>query len=317
MTRVQGRGWAPLVVVSALALVLAGCGSGASGNQDTDLPHDETALAAATTAPTNPPPAPTATARPAPVATLPPPAATATPPPDVGQPPPTDAAPASPTPRPAPPPDNGSGRSQVHEYGDSGRQEIALTFDAGADRGNAEGILDLLRDRGLKASFGMTGQWASENPDLVQRMVAEGHMLINHTWTHRSFTGFSPQTPPLTTEERLKELRDTEDLIRELTGYDLRPYFRPPYGDFDQGTLVDLADAGYTMTIMWSCDTRDSVGASAAEVLVNCFEGAQPGGIILLHVGSQSPSFDVLPAALDSLAERGFALVTVEEILQP
>lgn len=69
--------------------------------------------------------------------------------------------------------------------------EVALTFDAGADRGYAEAILDTLDEYGIKASFGITGHWAEENPDLVARMVEDGHMVFNHTWTHRSFTGFS------------------------------------------------------------------------------------------------------------------------------
>ena len=68
---------------------------------------------------------------------------------------------------------------------------MALTFDAGADRGHAEQILDTLANYGVVASFGLTGHWAKENPDLVERMVAEGHMLFNHTYSHRSFTGFS------------------------------------------------------------------------------------------------------------------------------
>ena len=89
------------------------------------------------------------------------------------------------------------------EYGTSGRQEIALTFDAGADRGYAEEILDLLQAEGITASFGMMGRWAEANPDLLQRMVDEGHMLFNHSWSHPSFTGATTEMAPLPTEERL------------------------------------------------------------------------------------------------------------------
>ncbi|HEY2593413.1 MAG TPA: polysaccharide deacetylase family protein, partial [Chloroflexota bacterium] len=90
----------------------------------------------------------------------------------------------APTPAPTPPiPPRVDGPSGV----------VALTFDAGADRGYAEAILDTLKTEGVPASFGMTGQWAQANPDLVQRMVAEGHRLINHTWEHRSWTGLSDQ----------------------------------------------------------------------------------------------------------------------------
>ncbi|MBV9357050.1 MAG: polysaccharide deacetylase family protein [Chloroflexi bacterium] len=68
---------------------------------------------------------------------------------------------------------------------------MALTFDAGADRGYAVDILDLLRDQHLLATFGVTGKWAKANPDLVQRMAAEHHLVVNHTDDHRSFTGWT------------------------------------------------------------------------------------------------------------------------------
>ncbi len=136
--------------------------------------------------------------------------------------------------RPPPPPDPGTGLSTIVDRGTNGRLEVALTFDAGADTGYAAEILDLLRDEGIKASFGMTGVWAQANPELVQRMVAEGHQLINHTWDHSSLTGANTQMPPKTPEQVAQQLADTEAVVRDLTGYEMRPYFRPPYGDYDE-----------------------------------------------------------------------------------
>src|SRR5215211_1758394 len=86
-------------------------------------------------------------------------------------------------------PDAPGPRSVTLSRGPTARQVVHLSFDAGADRGYAEAILDTLKAEGVPASFGMTGQWAQANPDLVQRMAAEGHRLINHTWDHRSWTG--------------------------------------------------------------------------------------------------------------------------------
>ena len=99
--------------------------------------------------------------------------------------------------------------SRVFERGESDRDEVALTFDAGADRGYAEEILGTLEEYGVKASFAITGHWADENPDLVARMVEEGHQVFNHTWTHRSFTGYSTagwDEGVLDSDERAKEL---------------------------------------------------------------------------------------------------------------
>jgi peptidoglycan/xylan/chitin deacetylase (PgdA/CDA1 family) len=125
---------------------------------------------------------------------------------------------------------------------------IALTFDAGSDRGYAATILDTLANKEVKVSFGLTGVWASQNPDLVQRMAREGHHLVNHSWDHSSFTGTSTGQPPLTSAERADQLKRTEDLIRSQAGVDLKPYFRPPYGDYDDSVLADLAANGYTAT---------------------------------------------------------------------
>lgn len=235
-----------------------------------------------------------------------------------------DEEPAAPTAtaRPDPPPDPGTGASLVIEQGDSGRMEVALTFDAGDDRGQAELILDTLAAYGVKASFGITGHWADENPDLVARMAAEGHMIFNHTWSHRSWTGFSTSdwdAGVLTTEERVQELEDTEQVIREATGgYETAPYFRPPYGDWDEGTQADLYDAGYYLTIMWSCDSMGWNNASVDEIVQLCgVDLAAPGEIVLMHVGEDSLDAEALPALIETLAEQGYALVTVEQLVQP
>lgn len=202
-------------------------------------------------------------------------------------------------------------------YGASGRREIALTFDAGADRGYAAEILDLLQAEGIRASFGILGQWAEANPDLVRRMVDEGHMLFNHSWSHASMTGATTQTAPLTQAERWEELQRTDEIVRNLTGYDMQPYFRPAYGDYDASVLADIAAVGYPVALLWSCDSRDSLGATAEEILANCIDTAQPGRIVLLHVGSQSAAYEALPRMIATLREQGFAFVTADEILQP
>ena len=224
----------------------------------------------------------------------------------------------TPTARLAPPPDAGTGQSQLHYYGDSGRREIALTFDLGSDRGYTEQVLDFLAERGILASFGMTGRWADENPDLVRRIAADGHMLFNHTWSHCSFTGASQPECQLTSEERLDEIRRTEDVIREITGgYDTRPYFRPPYGDTDDASLRDVLAAGYHITVMWTCDTLGWKQATPAEIVQRCAGTAEPGGILLLHVGSDGTDQEALPFLVDQLTADGYAFVTVEQILQP
>jgi peptidoglycan/xylan/chitin deacetylase (PgdA/CDA1 family)/N-acetylmuramoyl-L-alanine amidase len=224
----------------------------------------------------------------------------------------------TPTPRPEPLPDDGE-TAQVHYYGDSGRPEIALTFDLGSDRGHTEQILDFLAEHGIRASFGVTGLWAEENPDLLRRIVDDGHMLFNHTYSHASFTGASTGQPPLTAEERVAEIARTEAIVLDLTGYDMRPYFRLPYGDGadDAQVMRDIYAAGYYLVIMWTCDSYGWKQWTPAEIIQHCAGSAQPGGIILMHVGSDGTDQDALPGLVEQLAADGYAFVTVEEILQP
>lgn len=224
------------------------------------------------------------------------------------------------TARPKPPANGASDTSTIFQKGDGSRPEIALTFDAGADRGHAEVMLDTLDKAGVKGSFGITGEWAEANPDLVKRMVKEGHMVFNHTWDHRSFTGYSTAGSDegvLDSADRVKEIKDTEQAILDLTGYDTAPYFRPPYGDYDDGVLADVASAGYSVTVMWSCDTLGWNGATVDEILTRCVDNAQAGDIILMHVGEVSADSAALPNMIQSLQDAGFRLVTVEQLLAP
>jgi peptidoglycan-N-acetylglucosamine deacetylase len=221
----------------------------------------------------------------------------------------------------APPPAPGDGTILNYYRGPSGRLEVALTFDAGADRGYAAQILDELAAEGVLATFGMTGRWAQENPDLIQRMVAEGHQLINHTWSHGSLTGASTGGDPITYEALLTELTDTEILIRDLTnGYELKPYFRPPYGDIGPMTSGYLAQAGYYVNVLWSCDSFGWSGFGADEIVQRCTspEMGGPGAIILMHVGADAVGdFEALPGLIGYYRGQGYAFVTIEQMLQP
>ena len=227
-------------------------------------------------------------------------------------------APAGSITRPPPPPDPGAGLSTIVEGGTNGRLEVALTFDAGSDTGYAAEILDLLHDKGIQATFGMTGVWAQANPELVRRMVAEGHQLMNHTWDHPSLTGANTGMPPLSPEQVAQQLADTEAVVHELTGYHMRPYFRPPYGDYDAASLAYLYDNGYYVSSWWTCDTRGWAGWSAQEIVGYCTTNIAEDEILLLHVGSEAPGdFEALPGLIHFFRESGYRFVTIEQMLQP
>ncbi len=222
-------------------------------------------------------------------------------------------------PRLPPPPEVGTESSYPIQTADTGRDEVALTFDCGADRGNTEAILDTLDAYGIKGSFGMTGLWAEDNPDLVLRMAQEGHMIFNHTYTHQSFTGFSTDSGDPGTDFRINEIEETEQVVAEITGgYDMRPYWRPPYGDYGPQTLADMASVGFGITVMWTVDTLGWNGMTGSQVLERCLDTLQPGQIVLMHVGVQAPGdFEALPQYIEQAEAQGYAFVTVDQLLQP
>jgi len=296
-----------LVAVLAITL-LSGCAAGTpsvyqpSPTPGTPQPTpDETAtsvasdLSTATTESIIPTAVPTSTEEPEPTATT------------------------EPTPRPDPPEPNDPGVAEIITQGTSGRMEVALTFDAGDDRGFTEEILDILLENGVVATFGVTGNWVDNNPDLVARMVAEGHQVINHTWSHDSLTGVSDSSEGITSfDEREAELESTNGVVMAAAdGYDTRPYWRPPFGDYDDSVLEDSAAIGYNLMIMWSCDSLGWNGLSAAEINERCTDTAEAGSIILMHVGAASQDAAALPEMIETLRANGFEFVTIEQMLQP
>lgn len=226
-----------------------------------------------------------------------------------GQEPPASATCASPSVVPTP------GRSLRIDRGPTECGRVALTFDAGSDRGYAELILDILRENKIHAGFGMTGTWATANPDVIRRIGDEGHEFINHTWDHPSFTGASSRTTALGPAERRDQLERTDDLIRELSGKTSRPYFRPPFGDLNEGALKDVADAGYDYTIMWTVDSFGWNKLPAAGIVDRCLSRAEPGAIYIMHVGSDSEDALALGPILEGLRARGLGFATIGELL--
>ena len=129
---------------------------------------------------------------------------------------------------------------------------VALTLDAGADAAPVPAMLKTLREHNVKITFFLTGKWIKEHPDLARQIVADGHEIANHTFTH-------PDMRHLSDAAIGKELADTEALLAETTSASSRPFFRPPFGAYDERVLRLVVGAGY-LPIYWTLDSLDSVG---------------------------------------------------------
>ncbi len=229
--------------------------------------------------------------------------------PTVGPTAPQTSAQPSPTTTPA-------GPAVVVRQGPTNRRVVALTFDAGSDAGYAGEVLDTLTAERVPASFGVTGVWAQANPSLVRRMAAAGQIL-DHTYDHRSFTGVSTATAPLSAAERRSELIRGDAAIRAAGVAATAPWFRPPYGDEDPSVRVDVAAAGYHYEVLWSLDSLGWKGLGADQIVSRCLDptAARPGAIYLFHVGSQSADHAALRRVIAGLRARGFSFATVAGLL--
>lgn len=169
---------------------------------------------------------------------------------------------------------------------------VALTFDDGPYPSTTPALLAALD--GVRATFFLWGEHAAAHPELVRAIAAAGHVLGNHTWTHPHLTGVSA-------DARDQEVRRTQDLLVSLTG--VRPVlFRPPYGDTDPSVAQTAAAHGLT-EVLWTVDTRDWAGATTDEI-VAAADGAEPGGVVLLHEGRPA-TVAAVPRILAALAARG------------
>jgi peptidoglycan/xylan/chitin deacetylase (PgdA/CDA1 family) len=192
--------------------------------------------------------------------------------------------------------------------GDPSTGIVALTFDAGTEGGGAAPqILAILRERGVHVTFFLSGHWVDHNPELAQQMLADGHELGNHSYSH-------PDLTHLADGQIVYELDYTDQVVSDITGTHTRPYFRPPFGARNRRVL-DVAAATGFRSIFWSLDSGDWLPrASAAAVAGKILRYAAPGDIVVEHVGAQA-SADALPVILDEFAQRGWRVGTVSEVL--
>jgi peptidoglycan/xylan/chitin deacetylase (PgdA/CDA1 family) len=146
-------------------------------------------------------------------------------------------------------------------------------------------------------------------------MARDGDTFINHTYDHRSFTGLSDHSGGLTTAQRTWEITRTERVVHRLTGRTTKPYFRPPFGDYDAATLSLLPRLGYPDVIMWTVDSLGWERLSSGAIIQRCEALVRPGAIVLMHVGVQSNDGNALPTLIAFWKRAGYRFVTVPQLL--
>lgn len=190
--------------------------------------------------------------------------------------------------------------------GNSNDKNIYLTFDEGYEAGYTEKILNILKENDVKATFFITAHYLNTAPELVARMIKEGHIVGNHTVNHKSL-------PDLTDEKIKEEIMTLHKAVYEKFNYEMK-YIRPPKGEFSERTLEITKNLGYTTT-MWSFayddwDENKQKGEKYGKnkIMSNIHNGA----IILLHANSIDNS-NILDSCIKEIKNQGYEIKSLDQ----
>ena len=193
--------------------------------------------------------------------------------------------------------------------GNTQEKVIYLTFDAGYENGCTSKILDVLKKHNAPAAFFLVGNYIEKNADLVRRMVAEGHIVGNHTMHH-------PDMSKLDTQEAFsKELTDLEELYRNITGQEMAKFYRPPQGVYSKDNLRNAKELGYK-TVFWSLayvDWNNDKQPSAETAFSKLIPRIHNGAVVLLHCTSQTNA-EIMDELLTRWEEMGYRFESIDKL---
>ena len=191
----------------------------------------------------------------------------------------------------------------------TGEKVLYLTFDAGFENGNTPAILDALKKHSAPAAFFVVGTYVTSNQELIQRMLAEGHTVGNHTYHH-------PDMSQIASKEAFqKELQDVEKVYKETTGQDMVKFYRPPQGKYSVSNLQMAKELGY-QTFFWSLayvDWYENDQPTKEEAFDKLLGRIHPGAIVLLHSTSKTNA-GILDELLTKWEEMGYTFRSLNQI---
>ncbi len=186
---------------------------------------------------------------------------------------------------------------------------LYLTFDAGYENGYTSKILDVLKAHDIQAAFFLVGNYIETSPQLVKRMVEDGHLVGNHTYSH-------PDMSEIATEAAFQEeLSKLEDAYHEVTGQEMKKYYRPPQGKYSEANLRMAKEMGYK-TIFWSLayvDWYESAQPTREEAFHKLVPRIHPGAIVLLHSTSRTNA-EIMDELLTKWEDMGYRFKSIEEL---
>ena len=195
--------------------------------------------------------------------------------------------------------------------GDTSKKVLYLTFDAGYENGCTEKILDVLKKHQVPGAFFLVGNYIEKNPDLVRRMVDEGHIVGNHTMHHPDMSKLGEKAA------FQKELTQLEDAFRSVTGKELPKYYRPPQGIYSEENLKMAKELGYK-TVFWSLayvDWNNDAQPTREQAFSKLLPRVHDGAVVLLHSTSRTNG-EILDELLTKWEAMGYTFESIDKLFE-
>ena len=198
----------------------------------------------------------------------------------------------------------------AHYIGDTTKKVLYLTFDAGYENGNTPAILAALKKHQAPAAFFVVGNYLETSPELVKQMLADGHLVGNHTYHHPNMSEIS------TKEDFQKELTSLETKFQEITGQTMVKFYRPPQGKYSETNLRLAKELGYH-TFFWSLayvDWYQDNQPTKEEAFDKLLGRIHPGAIVLLH-STSSTNAQILDELLTRWENMGYRFASLGSLI--
>lgn len=184
-------------------------------------------------------------------------------------------------------------------------KKVAISFDAAWGSDITLKLLEILEKHDVKTTFFLVNFWMEKYPDMTKQIAKKGHEIGNHSATH-------PNMGSLSKEDIKKEIKNTHDKIRELTGQEAS-LFRPPFGDYSDNLIETLNEMGYYV-IQWDVDSLDWKDLSANAIYDRVIKGVKPGSIVLFHNNGKHTA-EALEPIIKELKRQDYEIVPISELI--
>lgn len=190
---------------------------------------------------------------------------------------------------------------------DTSLPAVALTFDISWGEVMPAQVLDILKKENVIATFFCSGPWAKKHPEVIQRIIADGHQLESHGQAHTNYSG-------LTKAGVLSNVDDSSSILKGISGREIR-FVRPPNGDYNDQAIVAAAERNVTL-VTWSVDSLDWKNPGVETIQSRVLTRIHNGAIVLLHASDTCKQTHLaLPTILAGLREKGLNMVTLDQLL--